>query len=140
MAESATYDARVVALVMGQRPATIRRNWTKGVLCGGKDCFGARDVQLYMLRKGMGSVQLHIVERLLELAASSPGRSPAPSAVTQAPPRGRPPMPPGVARDQVVRVRLTAGERERIGSAAVRAGLTLSEYVRGLALGQSHVD
>ena len=49
-------------------------------------------------------------------------------------PRGRPPFPPGIARDHVLQIRLTGGERARIVKAAAREGVSVSEYGRGRLL------
>ena len=48
--------------------------------------------------------------------------------------RGRPKYPDGVARTRVVQVRLTVKEHDRVKAAALGAGLTVSEYIRGLVL------
>ena len=49
-------------------------------------------------------------------------------------PRGRPPFPPGVARDHVLQIRITQAERERIGKHASAAGVTVSEHCRARIL------
>ena len=46
---------------------------------------------------------------------------------------GRPKMDEGEARDERIVLRARADERERWTSAAKRAGLTLSDWLRGLA-------
>ena len=139
MADATTYGAEVVARVMDQRPATIKRNVKNGVLTShwgdGRHTFDARDVQFYMLRKGRGSVPLNVVEQLLELAATATSHAkpePTPTLVDHAngAPRGRPPFPPGIARDHVIRLRVTQAEHERIGLHASAAGVTVSEHCR----------
>lgn len=140
MADATTYGVEVVARVMVQRPATIKRNAKNGRLSshgshGGRHTFDARNVQLYMLRKGMGTVPLNVVERLLELAATATSHAkpePTPPLVDHAngAPLGRPPFPPGIARDHLIRLRVTQAERERIGKHASAAGVTVSEHCR----------
>ena len=41
-------------------------------------------------------------------------------------------MPAGEARDTVVRLRMTLGERDALEQAAGAAGLTISDYIRSL--------
>lgn len=43
---------------------------------------------------------------------------------------GRPVLPPGKARNETVRVRLTVGELERIKKAAEEKAVTVSEWSR----------
>jgi hypothetical protein len=50
-------------------------------------------------------------------------------------PRGRPKAEPGTTRDMVVRFRLTESEYRQVQVAALKAGLTVGEYARALALG-----
>ena len=139
MADLPRYAAEVVARVMNRQPATIKRNAWNGRLSShladGRHTFDAGDVQLYMLHKGMGMAPLNVVERLLELAATATSHAkpePTPALVDHAngAPRGRPPFPPGIARDHVIRLRVTQAERERIGKRALGSGQTVSEHCR----------
>jgi len=50
---------------------------------------------------------------------------------------GRPKLDEGEARDERIVLRARADERERWARAAKRAGLTLSDWLRGLAEGAS---
>jgi hypothetical protein len=51
-----------------------------------------------------------------------------------APRIGRPPLPEGEGRRQVLIVRVSAEEKESIGDAATKAGATTSEWIRGTLL------
>lgn len=47
--------------------------------------------------------------------------------------RGRPPSPEGERRDETIRLRVTEAEHAALTEAARDAGLTVSDYLRGLA-------
>ena len=55
-------------------------------------------------------------------------------------PRGRPPFPPGIARDHVLQIRLTQVEHERIAQRAKDAGETVSEHCRRLLAAKASGD
>ena len=44
---------------------------------------------------------------------------------------GRPPLDPDQAKGQYIQLRLTAAERDEYRAAAERAGVSLSEWIRG---------
>ena len=44
--------------------------------------------------------------------------------------RGRPPLPKGEARDQVLKIRVTVAEKIAMEAEAVAVGITLSEFIR----------
>ena len=44
---------------------------------------------------------------------------------------GRPPLDPDQAKGQYIQLRLTAAERDEYKAAAERAGVSLSEWIRG---------
>lgn len=46
-------------------------------------------------------------------------------------PMGRPPLDPSEAKGQYIQVRLTDAERDEYRAAAKRAGVSLSEWIRG---------
>lgn len=48
---------------------------------------------------------------------------------------GRPPFPPGVAKSAQIIIRMTPAEKEMIFQAAAAAGMTVSAFMLGLALG-----
>lgn len=47
------------------------------------------------------------------------------------PTMGRPPLDPDQAKGQYIQLRLTAAERDEYRAAAERAGVSLSEWIRG---------
>lgn len=124
-AEEPRYGVVALALALDCQVATIRRHLKTGRLpSDGADLCTARQLQRFMSYRGMGSVQLRIVERLLEVASATPSHAPAVKRV------GRPRLPPSELRSCILRTRLTEAEYASINARARAARLPLSAFAR----------
>lgn len=120
-----TYGVVALALALDCQVATIRRHLKSGSLpSNGTGLCTARQLQRFMSYRGMGSVQLRIVERLLEVASATPSHAPAVKRV------GRPRLPAAELRSVVLRTRLTEAEHAEIVKRANDARLSVSAFSR----------